>query len=122
MRRKKRSHKDDCASTKRCNILSAPGNVDSTKQTDPRAKPILVCACTNTFLYYFHISYITHVFFLHFSHTPHSLILSQKSTIFNLTLQKLSHCISTYDLHCRKSEKNVRCVNNFRLIDNVKIF
>lgn len=58
MGRKKRSHKDDCASTKRCNILSAPGNVDSTKQTDPRAKPAPVCA------YILTLSYITSTFFV----------------------------------------------------------
>lgn len=94
MGRKKRSHKDDCASTKRCNILSAPGNVDSTRRTDPRAKPVPICACTNTFLYYFHISGITHSF-LHFSRMTHSLTVFQKAFLIDSTLQKLlSHYMS----------------------------
>lgn len=107
MARKKRSHKDDCASTKRCNILSAPGNVDSTRQTDPRAEtcsglriyshfPILL----PHFLYYSR-------FFQFLFHT--SFALSQQLIISNRNYYRIVYRWST----SREIRESTVCVNNY---------
>lgn len=78
-RKKKRLHKDDCASARRCNIPSALGNADSTKQIqlthERKSAPACVYLRAHLPALLLQSSYYSHFLYGVLSHLSRTILL-----------------------------------------------